>query len=272
MERLLALSFALLPVAWTAAAVAYAGALLGDRGAASRACRPLALLAVVLHSGTFGLLIAAGVPPVASAGGLVSAIGLATAVVYLWLEGRIGSRVTGVFPVGAAALLSAVGNGLGDPLVSLSPELESTVTALHVAGAVLAYAALLLAAEFGALYLAQRRSIRNHRPGKLTGRLPPLELLDQYCRGSLLAAAAFLTVLIAFGHAVRFSTPANEPYADPKVLATNGLWVIVVLVAVGLKTRRISARAGAWTAMALLLAAVGNLAVINALSTWHGIR
>jgi hypothetical protein len=68
---------------------------------------------------------------------------------------------------------------------------------------------------------------------------------------------------------VRLHTPAEEVYADPKILATNLLWLLVGLVVAARWFHRLSARAGAWAAVVLLVLAIVNLAVVDAVSTFH---
>jgi len=132
-------------------------------------------------------------------------------VVHLVLERRAKDRAIGIFPVAAAALFALAG-AAADPTRRPDPSIPHGTTALHVTGAILGYAGLLLAALFGALYLVQRRALKAKKFGLFWDRLPSLELLDEFSSRSLVAGVVFLTFTIAFGHLVRRAAPQAESY------------------------------------------------------------
>lgn len=270
MEALVHALHALVPVAWTLAAAAYAWVFLKADADAERVARPLSRLAAGVHVLAFGAVAATGTPPVASAVGLVSASALAMGLVYLWLERRIGSRSSGVFPVTLVALMATVASAAGDPLVPVSEALRSWKIAAHVGGAILGYAGLLQGALFGVLYLLQRRAMRQRRFGLLWERLPALELLDSLCWRSLLAGFVFLTLTIGFGHASRAAAGLQGVYWDPKIIATNLLWLLVGLVVLGRATDRVRPMIAAVASVLFFGIALVNMLAVDPVSGFHG--
>jgi len=270
MEALARGLVALAPAVWTAAAAAYLAVFLRQDPGAERWSRRLAWAGVVLHLAAAVVLAATGHAVLASTGGLLWGMGLTVAVVYLVLEARIGTRAIGVFPMALVALLAVAGAAAGDLFLPPPENLPRVDVAVHVAAGVMSYAALLLAAVFGALYLAQRHALREHRFGLLWDRLPSLELLDEFSWRSLGAAAVFLTLLIGYGHVVNAQAALTSTYWDAKILATNALWLVTLGVSVARWTNRLRPMAGAVAALGLFALAVGNKVVVERLSGFHG--
>jgi ABC-type uncharacterized transport system permease subunit len=201
-------------------------------------------------------------------GSVVSGLGLAVGVVHLLLERRANDRAIGFFPIAAAALFALAGSA-ADPLRRPDPSIPPATTAIHVAGAILGYAGLLLAALFGALYLVQRRAMKAKRFGLFWERLPSLELLDSFSSRSLVAGVLFLTLTIAFGHAVRHATPSAGTYWDAKIIATNLLWVVGLAVVVSRRFLRFRPAPAAVASVVLFLLAMANLFVVDVFSRVH---
>lgn len=262
MEALVRALHALVPVLWTAAAAAYLVVFTRDDEGAARWAARLATAALLVHLGEFAATAAYGVPPLVQPGALVSGIGLAAALVYLVLERKIGRRTIGIFAVGTAAVLTTAGSAIGDPLVASRQDLPTLQTSVHVAAAILGYSALLLAATFGALLLAQQRALRGHSFGLFWERLPSVELLDAFTAGSIGAAALFLTATIGLGHVVRHAADRVAPYFhDAKIVYADALWALCVVVFVARKLHRMRPRSMAFASIVLFLVAMASPAV-----------
>lgn len=270
MEALLRALHAIVPVVWTASAMAYLFVFLREDDDAERWAPRLAWWAVALHLGEFAAEVALGATPLVVPGTLMSGMGLSAALVYLALERRIGRRTIGVFAVGTAAVLATAGAAVGDPMAAPEEGFPELSTSLHVGGAILGYGGLLLAALFGGLYLLQRGSLRSRRFGLFFERLPSLELLDQFSAGSLAAGTVFLTITIAFGHVVRRVAEPDAVYWDAKVVVTNALWLASLLVIVARRARRLQAPGAARLSLGLFALALCNLFVANVFSRFHG--
>ncbi len=198
----------------------------------------------------------------------ISGLGLAVGVIHLLLEGRARNRAIGVFPVAVAAVFALAATAF-DPLRRPEAGLPPASAAIHASAAVLGYAGLLLAALFGALYLVQRGALKRHRFGLFWERLPSLELLDEFAFRSLVAGVACFTVTIAVGHIVRRATGHTGSYWDPKIVATNLIWLIGLVVVLGRLFRRVRPATSAAASIALFALALANLLVVDIFSEVH---
>ena len=256
------------PAAWTAAAAAYLLVFRRQDAGADRWCRPLAFLALGVNALLLVVVGLAGRPMVASAGGVLTSMGLAVAGVHLVLEGRIGTRAIGVFPIAVAVAL-AIGSAAADVLRVPATAMPRWSTGAHVFGAVLAYSGMLLAALYGVLYLLQRHALRAHRFGLLFERLPSLELLDQFSWRSLLAAVVFLTLTIGFGHVVGRAPGLAFDYYDPKIMFTNLIWLGGLLLSASRGLQWLRPATSAWGCVVLFTFAIGNMLVVDMFSKVH---
>ncbi|MCE9637534.1 MAG: cytochrome c biogenesis protein [Planctomycetes bacterium] len=269
MEALVRALHVVVPVLWTAAAAAYWVVFVRDDLPAARWGARLSLLAALLHVSDLAATGAAGLAPLLQPGTLVSGMGLAAALVYLVLERKIRKPSIGVFAIATAALLATVGSAIGDPFATAPEGVPTGRTSLHVAGAIAGYAGLLLAAIFGALLLAQQRALRNRRFGLFWERLPSIELLDSFTRGSLGAATIFLTVTIGLGHMARHYSDRMGTSWDPKVIATNLLWLLTLLTFAARKSKRMRPAVAARVSIGLFAYAFANMAIVSRFSQVH---
>lgn len=270
MEALVRALHVVVPVLWTAAAAAYLVTFVRDDfGAACWGFR-LLVLAIVAHLGEFAATAAIGIPPMVQPGAIVSGMGLATALIYLGLERRIGRATIGIFAIGTVALLAVAGNAAGDPFATPPAGLPTGKTSLHVAAAIVGYSGLLLAATFGALLLAQQGALRRRSFGLFWERLPSVELLEAFTTGSLLAATVFLTVTIGLGHLTRHDSDRMGPYwQEPKIVATNLLWLLTLVTYAARKAKRLRPRTVALASLGLFAVAMANLTIVNRISKVH---
>lgn len=268
MEALIRLLTALTPAAWTAAAAAYLFLFLRQDAGAERWAPRLGWTAVAIHLLALGAPGARGICPMLLPGSMVSGLGLAVGVVHLVVEGRVKDRAIGIFPIATATVFALAGAAV-DPLHVPNDPLPPASTAIHVTGAILGYAGLLLAALFGVLYLVQQNALKQHRFGLFWERLPSLELLDSFSRRSLFAGVVFLTLTIGFGHAVRRNLALGESYWDAKIVATNLIWLAGVVVVAARLLNRIRPAASSVASVGLFVLALANLLVVDIFSKVH---
>lgn len=268
MDATIRLLAAATPVAWTAAAAAYLVYFVRQDAGAGRWAPRLAWVAVVVHALALAAPGARGVCPMVLSGSVVSGLGLAVGLIHLVLEERARDRAIGVFPMGIAVVFALCGAAL-DPLRQPDADIPAGRVAVHVTGAILGYAGVLLAALFGALYLVQARALKERRFGLFWERLPSVELLDGFSRGSLLAGVAFLTLTIGFGHLIRRDLQPGETYWDPKILATNLLWLAGLVIVVARAANRLRPAGSAMASVLLFALALANLLVVGSFSTVH---
>lgn len=269
MQDLVRALHVVVPVLWTAAAAAYWVVFVRDDHGAARWGVRLATLAALVHVGDIVATAAVGLAPLLQPGTLVSGMGLGAGLVYLVLERRVGRPTIGVFAVATTALLATAGAAAGDPFAAPPAGIPTGRTSLHVGGAIAGYSGLLLATVFGCLLLAQQRALRNRSFGLFWERLPSLELLDAFTRGSLGAAALFLTATIGLGHVARHASDRMGPYWDPKVIATNLLWLLTLATWAGRKSKRVRPPAAALASIGLFVLALVNMIVVNRFSQIH---
>jgi ABC-type uncharacterized transport system permease subunit len=270
MEPLVRALHVVVPVLWTAAAAAYCVVFVRDDAAAARWGARLSLLAALVHLAEVGATAAVGVAPLLQPGTLVSGMGLVAALVYMVLERRIGRPSIGVFAIAMAALLATAGAAAREPFAAPPSGIPEGKASAHVAFAIAGYAGLLLGAVFGALLLAQQRALRQRSFGLFWERLPSVELLDAFTRGSIGAAAIFLTVAIGLGHVARHASDRMGPYwGEPKVVATNLLWLLTVGVWLARRSHRLRPSTTALASLGLFALAVVNMTVVNRFSQVH---
>ena len=119
---------------------------------------------------------------------------------------------------------------------------------LHVASMLVAYAAFVLGALAGALYLFAATSLKRKRRLDLVESLPSLETLDLLERRSILTGFILLTVGLVVGYLVRRDETARstEWRMDPKVVWTGVTWAAYLLVSAARRLPRLRGRRGAW--------------------------
>lgn len=270
MDTLLRALHTLVPVAWTAATAAYFHVFLRDESRATRWARWFVVLAVFLELAEFGLAGSLAKTSFATGAPVASGMAVAAAMVYLFLEKQTGRGSMGVFAIGACTGMAILGSATaGGPPPETTQKLPAVTTTLHIGGAIMGYSGLLLAALFGTLYALQFRALRARRFGLFWERLPSLELLDQFTSASLGVATIFLTATIGLGHAVKATASPEIAYWDQKVIATNLLWLLTLLVTVGRRTRRLRAHPASIFAIVLFGLALVNLLVVNYFSPMH---
>src|SRR5262245_3260945 len=269
MDALIRLLFVAAPAAWTAAAVLYLIVFLREEPAAERWAPRAAWAAAAIHLLAIASPGMRGVCPMVLPASMLSGLGLAVGTVHLLVESRAKDRGIGVFPIALAALISLAAAAVADPLRLPSDSLPPASTAVHVTGAILGYAGLLLAALFGTLYLVQRHALKRHRFGLFWERLPSLELLDAFSRRSLVAGVVFLTLTIGFGHLLRRAVQPGESYWDAKIVATNALWLVALVIVVARRLNRIRPATSAFAAVGLFALTLANLLVVDLFSRVH---
>src|SRR5258708_17365600 len=87
------------------------------------------------------------------------------------------------------------------------PPVHGMIFAFHVTLSILAYAGVALSFVLSLIFLGDARLLRSHKIGDVVWRLPPLELLDQMSRSSVL----FGLISIAMGTALGFRSGHRLP-------------------------------------------------------------
>lgn len=226
----------LLPVFY-AGLLAYFGRVFFHRHGAGHAIariRPLAYALVGLHTLYIGsYTVATGHELVSTIWELFSLIAFTLFTVYTFIELKARPEAAGTSLL--VTLVAFVLQLVSSFFVSVvqSPKtgiLTDPVFNAHVTTSVFGYAALMLSAIYGTLYLLLFRSIRRNEFGALFHNIPSLEHLEKFGLRSTAVGFVFLTVSIVLGGVLigRYPPADSLPHVllDPKILMTLLVWLV----------------------------------------------
>lgn len=147
-------------------------------------------------------------------------------LVHLVVERRSGNRVIGAFSAPLAFLALAYASlspNISDKIQPLIPALKSNWLIAHVVTCFIGYAAFAVAFGVSLMYLLRTRAIA---PGRLTGRLPEPQLLEEWTHRLVVFGFLFLTAGIITG-AVWANTAWGRYWGwDPKETWSLITWFV----------------------------------------------
>src|SRR3989442_5916491 len=149
---------------------------------------------------TVALIVGAvelGAPALGSLSGAISVGVWVVVVVEIMIEQRTGLRVLSAFVLPIVVLLSL--KALTTRPASLAPALASAWIWIHIALAMVGFAAFVFNFVGALMYLLQERQLKTKRPGAFYYRLPALETLDRLTYRTLAIGFPFLTTGIILG-------------------------------------------------------------------------
>lgn len=200
--------------------------------------------------------LAIGHFPVSDLWTTVSAIALATAVLYAGLARHLKHPGTGGVVLGFVLLLQLLASACGSMEPVARPSGMGAFQVLHVSTSVLAAAAVLLSGIHGALYLVLFRELRERRFGALFDHLPNLDWLATMTRRSALAGFVGLTIGLNIGlWMAHREQPGQFDYRASEVLLSLVLWIHFGVVAFSGVIKGFGARRAS-------IAATGGLVVL----------
>ncbi|MEM7050001.1 MAG: cytochrome c biogenesis protein CcsA [Acidobacteriota bacterium] len=225
MQLFLEASNVLLPVAYLIATVAYGDLFFSDPGRSGRLAAPWLRATLFLHLAALVVLTARWRQlPAVTVSQVLSLIALAVAAVYLFVEWRSREKATGFWLVSLAFLFQLLASLLRDSPPPNRELFHDPLFGLHVTLALLGYAAFVVAAGYGFLFLMLYRDLKAGRFTTFFGKLPPLETL-----GNMLAGATkigFASLAGAIGLGVFWAERRGQGWlADPQILATIAVWL-----------------------------------------------
>lgn len=280
MDTFLGIALVLLPLAYLAAAVAYSALFFGSGATAAspagdqarRVATPLLAGTVLLHLAYVAALVAEhGQFPAATVSQALSVVAVAVAIVYLFVEWHGRERSTGFWLVSLAFAFQLLASLLARPNPPSRPAFHDAYFAAHVSLALLGYAAFVVAAGYGFLFLQLYRELKAGRFSTFYGKLPPLEVLERMMTGALWVGFLALTGAVGIG-ALWAQRVIEGPWmSDPKIAMTLATWV---LYATALLLKRLRHWQGRQTAVASLTglgAILFSLVAVNFFFTdFHG--
>ena len=262
----------LLPIGYLSAAIAYGLLFFTGQPLARRVSTPLLVSTAVVH---LAALVAVTLRwrqfPAVTVSQALSVVALAVALVYLVVEWHGRERSTGFWLVSMVFFFQLLASllGGGDP-----PDREifhSALFASHVSLALLGYAAFVVAAGYGFLFLELYRELKGGRFSTFYGRLPPLEVLERMMTGALVVGFLALTGAVTLGVVWAESTFPGRWLRDPKILFTLATWALYAIALLLRRTHRWRGRQTALASLAGLGAILFSLLAVNLLfSEFHG--
>lgn len=268
MDTFLEATVVLLPLAYLATAIAYGIFFFSRQEVARRVASPLLTGTLVLHVAYLTLLTLRWEQfPATTVSQALSVVAFAVAVVYALVEWHGKDRSTGFWMVSMVFLLQLLSALLRRPTPPSREIFHNPLFATHVSLALLGYAAFVVAAAYGFLFLELYRELKAGRFSTFYNKLPPLEVLEKMMVGALVVGFVGLTGAVAGG--VFWATLQIEGswLGDPKVLATLGIWLFYGLVLALRSWRRWLGRQTALAALFGLAAILFSLLVVNFLFT-----
>ncbi len=196
---------------------------------------PAAYLVLALHAVYIGTYTAVYHHDlVATVYELFSLLAFTLFAVYVFAELRTSRETsgTGFFVTAVSFLLQLVSSITisGETIVETRTILRDPIFNLHVTTSIFGYAALMLAAIYGSLYLLLYRAIRRNEFGAIFEHIPSLERLERYGLRATAFGFIFLTFSIALGAVLYTRIPLGVSTAqfltDPKVLMTLLVWLL----------------------------------------------
>lgn len=272
MDAFLAASAILLPLAYLAAAIAYGAFFFNRQAFAERLASPLLGLALVIHLGYLTLLTVRFEQfPATTVSQALSVVAFAVAAVYGIVEWHGRDRSTGFWMVSMVFLLQLLSSLLQRPNPPTREIFNVPLFATHVSLALLGYAAFVVAAAYGFLFLELYRELKAGRFSTFYNKLPPLEVLERMMVGALTVGFLGLTGAVAAGIFWANRQIEGSWIQDPKVLATLAIWIFYGLALTLRRARRWQGRQTAVAALVGLAAILFSLVAVNFLFTdFHG--
>ncbi len=211
--------------------------------------------------------------PAATVSQALSALAFSVAVVYALVEWRGRERATGFWLLSLAFLFELLSSLLRTPNPPDRDILHSPLFATHVSLGLLGYAAFVVAASYGFLFLRLYHELKRSRFSTFFGKLPPLEVLERMMTGALLAGFVALTGAVVTGAVWAQQVFESRWLADPKIAFTVITWAFYGLALLLHRTRHWQGRQTAMASLAGFAAVLFSLVAINLFFTdMHGFR
>jgi len=195
--------------------------------------RAAAMAAVLLH---FLFLASAAVHlghhPIASVFEAFSTLALMVAILFVYVDIRVGTRSVGLFIFIFVFALQLVSSIFMDFTPGRSGPLEGYILPAHIYLALLGYAAFANGFFYSIMYLLLHRDIRSGRFGKFFRRFPALEELDEMNYRAIVAGLLILLVSIILGIIWFYITYGGLPFYYAKVMFTLFAWALYSVILV----------------------------------------
>jgi ABC-type uncharacterized transport system permease subunit len=262
----------LLPLFYLGVAVAYGFVFFTAHPVAARSATPALRATVLFHLAYLGALaIHHRQFPAATVSQALSIVAFAVAVVYAFVEWHGRERTTGLWMVGLVFFFQLLSSALTRPNPPDRTIFHDPFFATHVSLALLGYAAFVVSAAYGFLFLQLYRDLKAGRFSTFYGKLPPLEVLERMMIGALSVGFITLTGAVATGAFWAERLYHDAWLHDPKILTTLATWVLYAAALLLRRLQRWQGRQTALASLAGLAAILFSLVAVNFFFTdFHG--
>jgi len=186
--------------------------------------------------------------PFAGKAEFLSLTALALTIVYAAIERRLSQFKTGVFFLGIALILAAIGTALPQSETH-SVLLENPTYGVHVIFMVLGFVSLALGAIYALMFVLLERQLKKRELGMFFKRLPALFDLARMSKTGTLSGVALLAFGMSLGYMLAFTVDGFDLY-DTKLMISNG---IIAGYIIGISSAKIKAFSGVNIAYATIL-------------------
>ena len=239
MQPLLQLLNVLLPLGYLLAVVLYGTLYISETPWSTKVAPRFAQGLALVHGGYLALAGAVFEHvPVANMWEGMTFIAFALTAVYIGLEWRLGIRSTGAFLLTPAFVFQVLSSAFVTHTREVEEILRSPWFGVHVTSALLGFAALAIAAVYGALYVLLYRSLKGSKVGLVFRRLPSLDVLGRLNWHAMVVGWVGLTLAILVGIVWVAGLQSRGEItgnflADPKFLSTVAIWGLYGLCLAG---------------------------------------
>ncbi len=263
-DAILRAALVFLPVLYALVTAGYGFLFFANDPTARRVAPPLFYSTLGLHLGYLALLgLRWGQFPVASVSQALSAVAFAVAAIYAFVEWHGREPSTGFMTLSVATVLEIMAALLRTPEPPNREIFHNPLFATHTGLGLLGYAAFMVAAAYGFLFLRLYHEIKRSRFSVFFGKLPPLEVLERMMTGAMLAGFLALTGAVLSGAFWAHQEFAKNWWMDPKIQATFGIWAFYGLMLLFHRLHRLQTRHLALASLAGVAAILFSMIGIN---------
>jgi ABC-type transport system involved in cytochrome c biogenesis permease subunit len=183
--------------------------------------------------------------------------------IYLILEARHQQRAMSVFLLPIVIVLQVVAT-LFHAVPEPSRWTKGSLFAFHVNITMFAYSAFAISFIASTMYLIQHRGLRNHRPGRWSSLLPPLNSLERVNLTSVFVGVCALFIGILTGAAWARQAWREEPHFWDAKITWSFLVLLVYTLYLFLQKRRgWRGQRSAWVAVGGFLVVLFSYTMVN---------
>ncbi|MEM6456894.1 MAG: cytochrome c biogenesis protein CcsA [Acidobacteriota bacterium] len=201
--------------------------------------------------------------PAANLSQALFTLAFAITAVYGVVEWRSGERSTGFWLLALATPFVLLGALLRNGPPPRRDIFQDPLFAAHIALGLLGYAAFVIAAHYGFLFLRSYRELKRGRFSLFTGRLPPLEAIERLMTGALRTGFISLTGAVIVGGLWTQRALGSGWWIDPKILFTAATWLFYGVVLLLQRQRGWHGRTLAFASLAGLAAVLLAMLAVN---------